>query len=223
MEEFTDNLSSLREKVYQYLRKGLNDGRLRQGAFLNLNAISAELGMSRTPLRDALFQLEAEGYVTIFPRRGVMVNRLDLEKIRNIYEISGALESTVIAHSGRKLTDADIAGMEKLNDQMRVAVETQDIDGYYEKNTAFHNIYLNLSQNADLIRTLHTMRERLYDFPRSKAFIKDWELSAIGEHDELIRRLKARDFNGAAEQLRDVHWSFEVQERYARLYYFGQE
>jgi DNA-binding GntR family transcriptional regulator len=223
MEEFTDNLKSLREKVYQYLRKGLNEGRLRQGAFLNLNAISAELGMSRTPLRDALFQLEAEGYVTIFPRRGVMVNRLDLEKIRNIYEISGALESTVIAHSGRKLTDADLAAMEELNEQMRVAVETQDIDGYYEKNTAFHNIYLNLSQNGDLIRTIHTMRERLYDFPRSKAFIKDWELAAIEEHEELIRRLRAKDFNGAAEHLRDVHWSFEVQERYARLYYFGQE
>ena len=62
MEEFTDNLRSLREKVYQYLKKGLNEGQLRQGAFLNLNAISSELGMSRTPLRDALFQLEAEGY-----------------------------------------------------------------------------------------------------------------------------------------------------------------
>ena len=223
MEEFTDNLKSLREKVYQYLKQGLNEGRLRQGAFLNLNAISAELGMSRTPLRDALFQLEAEGYVTIFPRRGVMVNRLDLEKIRNIYEISGALESTVIAHSGHKLTDADIAAMETLNAEMRVAVETQDIDAYYEKNTAFHNFYLNLTQNVDLIRTVHTMRERLYDFPRSKAFIKDWEMAAIGEHVELLRRLKARDFNGAAEFLRDVHWSFEVQERYARLYYFGQE
>jgi len=223
MEDFTDNLKSLREKVYQYLKQGLNEGRLRQGAFLNLNAISAELGMSRTPLRDALFQLEAEGYVTIFPRRGVMVNRLDLEKIRNIYEISGALESTVIAHSGRKLTDADITVMENLNAEMRMAVETQDIDGYYEKNTAFHNMYLNLTQNADLIRTVHTMRERLYDFPRSKAFIKDWEMAAIGEHEEFLRRLKARDFNGAAEFLRDVHWSFEVQERYARLYYFGQE
>jgi len=223
MEEFTDNLKSLREKVYQYLKKGLNEGRLRQGAFLNLNAISAELGMSRTPLRDALFQLEAEGYVTIFPRRGVMVNRLDLEKIRNIYEISGAMESTVVAHSGHKLTARDIETLESLNAQMKEAVETQDIDGYYDKNTAFHSVYLSLSQNTDLIRTVQTMRERLYDFPRSKAFIKDWELTAIGEHAEFIRRLKAKDFNGAAEFLRDVHWSFEVQERYARLYYFGQE
>lgn len=223
MDEFTDNLKSLREKVYQYLRQGLNEGRLRQGAFLNLNAISSELGMSRTPLRDALFQLEAEGYVTIFPRRGVMVNRLDLEKIRNIYEISGALESTVVAHSGHKLTEQDLAAMETLNREMKIAVETHDIDGYYDKNTAFHNLYLNLTQNGDLLRTVHTLRERLYDFPRSKAFIKDWELAAIGEHEEFLRRLGARDFNGAAEFLRDVHWSFDVQERFARLYYFGQE
>jgi len=223
MEEFTDNLRSLREKVYQYLKKGLNEGQLRQGAFLNLNAISSELGMSRTPLRDALFQLEAEGYVTIFPRRGVMVNRLDLDTIRNIYELSGALESTAVAHSGRKLTEADLDRMERLNAEMKAAVEAQDIDGYYDRNMAFHNLFLNLSPNADLVRAVQKMRERLYDFPRSKAFLKDWEMASIGEHETFLALLRKKDFNGAAEFLRDVHWSFEVQERYARIYYFGQD
>jgi len=67
-------LKSLREQVYDYLRIQMNEGRIRAGSFLNLNDISRELGMSRTPLRDALFQLESEGFITIFPRRGVVVN-----------------------------------------------------------------------------------------------------------------------------------------------------
>ena len=95
-------LKSLKEQVYDYLRVQMNEGRLRPGAFLNLNDISRELGMSRTPLRDALFQLESEGFVTIFPRRGVVVNSLTLEKIRNIYEILGALESAALLLSSRR-------------------------------------------------------------------------------------------------------------------------
>ena len=105
-------LKSLKEQVYDYLRVQMNEGRLRPGAFLNLNDISRELGMSRTPLRDALFQLESEGFVTIFPRRGVVVNTLTLEKIRNIYEILGALESAALLLVAVRVRDgaADLLG-----------------------------------------------------------------------------------------------------------------
>ena len=66
-EESHLTLKSLREQVYDYLRVQMNDGKIRPGLFLNLNEISQELGMSRTPLRDALFQLESEGFVKIYP------------------------------------------------------------------------------------------------------------------------------------------------------------
>ena len=219
MEEFIDNLKSLREKVYQYLKKGLNEGTLRQGAFLNLNAISAELGMSRTPLRDALFQLESEGFVTIFPRRGVMVNRLDMDKVRSLYEIGGALDSAVSVRVGPKLGEEDLARMEFLNAQMRAAVDEQDFDRYYENNLAFHAVYLDLSENTELLRTIRMLRERLFEFPKSKTFNKEWETKAVGEHAEIIRLFRTGDFNRVAEYIRDVHWSYERQERYARKAY----
>ena len=219
MEELTDNLKSLREKVYQYLKKGLNEGTLRQGAFLNLNAISSELGMSRTPLRDALFQLEAEGFVTIFPRRGVMVNRLDMDKVRSLYEIGGALDSAVSVLVGPKLREEDLARMESLNAQMRAAVEDQDFDRYYQNNLAFHAVYLDLSENAELLRAIRTLRERLFEFPRSKTFIQEWETKAVEEHEEILRLFRAGEFNRVAEYIRDVHWSYERQERYARKTY----
>lgn len=221
MEDGFFNLKSLREQVYEYLKIQLNEGKLEHGAFLNLNAISAEMGISKTPLRDALFQLEAEGFVTIYPRRGVKVNVLTLEKIRNIYQILGGLEGVVLVEVAVKFHDKDVELMERLNQEMKMALENNDFNLFYSKNLDFHNAYLELSENSDLLRNVKILKERLYDFPRTKGFIKDWEVVSTGEHDQIVTLLGKGDFNGAAEYIRDVHWSFSVQERFIRRYYFG--
>lgn len=215
-------LKSLREQVYDYLREQMNEGRVRAGAFLNLNEISMELGMSRTPLRDALFQLESEGFVTIYPRRGVVVNSLSLEKIRNIYEILGGLESAVIVHIALRFRDSDADIMEKANLQMRKALDQNNYSLFYDENLKLHNAYLNLSDNLEILHYIKIHRERLYDFPRNKTFVKDWELHSLEEHKAMISLFRSGDFNGAAEYVRDVHWSFAVQERFIRKYYFAK-
>ena len=199
-------LKSLKEQVYDYLRVQMNEGRLRPGAFLNLNDISRELGMSRTPLRDALFQLESEGFVTIFPRRGVVVNSLTLEKIRNIYEILGALESAALLLVAVRFRDGDADMMEKYNQQMRKALD----------------VYLDMLDNAEMLHAIKIRKERLYDFPRNKTFVKEWEVHSLDEHAAMIKLLRDHDFNGAADYVRDVHWSFSVQERFIRRYYFAK-
>lgn len=168
-------LKSLKEQVYDYLRVQMNEGRLRPGAFLNLNDISRELGMSRTPLRDALFQLESEGFVTIFPRRGVVVNSLTLEKIRNIYEILGALESAALLLVAVRFRDGDADLMEKYNQQMRKALDHNNFSVFYEANLRFHNVYLDMLDNAEMLHAIKIRKERLYDFPRNKTFVKEWE------------------------------------------------
>ena len=223
MEEPQFILKSLREQVYEYLKREMNDGRLKQGAFLNLNEISKELGMSKTPLRDALFQLEAEGFVTIYPRRGVMVNTLDLETIRNIYEILGALEGSVMVHVALKFRDEDARRMYLLNEGMKSSLEENDFDLFCRQNLDFHDTYLGLSENSDLLHTVKILKERLYDFPRSKGFVKEWEVNSTREHDDLVDLVTRKDFNGAAEFIRDVHWSFSVQERFIRKYNFARQ
>ena len=215
-------LKSLREQVYDYLRVQMNEGKIRPGSFLNLNDISRELGMSRTPLRDALFQLEAEGFITIFPRRGVVVNALTLEKIRNIYEMLGALESATLLFVAVRFRDGDAEAMEKLNQQMAKALEQNNFSLFYEDNLKFHNTYLDLSDNQEMLHAIKIRKERLYDFPRNKAFVKEWELHSVVEHQTMVDLLKEHDFNGAADFIRDVHWSFSVQERFIRKYYFAK-
>jgi DNA-binding GntR family transcriptional regulator len=215
------DITSLSSIVYEDLKRRLNTGFLRPGQFIDLSALGRELGMSRTPLRDAMIRLELEGFVTVFPRRGVMVRTLDLGDIRDIYQIVGALEASVVERMALRFRASDAERMDAYRATMAASLAADDFDAYYSANLAFHDVYLDLSDNEDLVRKVRTLKERLYDFPRRSEFVKDWELDSTAEHAEMTGRLRAGDFKGASAYIRDVHWNFEVQERYIRTYYFA--
>ncbi|MCF7934774.1 MAG: GntR family transcriptional regulator [Synergistales bacterium] len=215
------SVHSLRQQVYDYLRQEMNRGHLYPGIFLDLNAISAELGISRTPLREALLQLETEGFVITYPRKGVMVAPLTLDKIRNIYQILGALEAAAIAEVIHEIPVASLHKMANHNERMRTALADNDFDLFHEHNIAFHDTYLSLSSNTDMYQSVNLLKQRLYDFPRKKGFVKEWEIASTGEHATLLHFLEQRDLQGATRQIRDIHWSFQVQEQYIQKYYFA--
>lgn len=212
----------LRERVYLYLKEQLNRGVLSPGAFMDLKAIGTALGISRTPLRDALIRLEAEGFVTIHSRRGVMVNELDLETVRNAYQLVGALETVAILESGPRMGERDFSIMEELNSGMGEALAKDDFNAYYEQNLAFHCIYIDKSANSELRNLIAMHRERLYDFPRRQAYLKAWELNGVIEHAELLRLLREGNYLAASSYSREVHWSFSRQESFIKEYYFAR-
>jgi DNA-binding GntR family transcriptional regulator len=216
-------LKSLREQVYDHLRLLLNRGELRPGAPLDLDALEARLGVSRTPLRDALLQLEAEGFVAILPRRGVQVRPLTRDDVRHLYEIVGALEGAALLAAFPRLGPREAAELRGLNREMREAVEAGDFDRYYERNLAFHGVFLDRCDNERLVRLVRTLKQRLYDWPRRRGFVKAWELASIGEHAAFARLVARGDARAAADHLRDVHWSYAVQERFVEQYYFAGE
>ena len=213
------NLKSLREQAYELLKEQLGNGALVPRSTLDLDAMAAALGVSRTPLREALLQLAHEGFVTILPRRGITVNELSVDDIRHIYQIIGARENAVIIAAGSRLGRDEASRMGALNAAMRTALTRDDFDGYYAHNLAFHDVYLDLSDNATLVRTVRTLKARLYDFPRRKGYVREWELASTDEHDAIVANVAAGDLRAAADYVRDVHWSFAVQERFVRRYY----
>jgi DNA-binding GntR family transcriptional regulator len=213
------NVKSLKEQVYEYLREQMRRGELRPGSAIDMEETSKKLGVSKTPLRDALLQLEMEDFVTIRPRRMIVVNDLTEEDIRNYYEIIGALESIALLKSLGRLTPADLDRMQALNDGMKAAIAANDFDGYYEKNLAFHGAFVDRCGNASLVKLVATLKKRLYDFPRVPGFVKEWEEASIGEHQDLVDLIRAGKREAAANHVRDVHWSFRVQERYIHRYY----
>src|SRR4030066_1290000 len=180
------SVKSLKEQVYEYLREQMRRGEILPGSAIDREVTSKKLGVSKTPLRDALLQLETEDFVTIRPRRMVVVNSLTEKDIRNYSEVIGPLESMALLKAFDRLKPADIEGMQALNDAMREAIAANDFDAYYEKNLAFHNIFLCHCGNDSLIKLVNNMKKRLYDFPRAKGFVKEWEESSILEHQALI-------------------------------------
>jgi DNA-binding GntR family transcriptional regulator len=209
----------MRSQVYEILRSALADGGLEPGAAIALDEIAARLGVSRTPVREALLRLEIEGFVTIRPRSGISVRVLTREDIGNLYQMIGALEASVLVTESHLLTPEKIAAMRAQNDACRTALERDDFDAYYEANLAVHGGYLELSANRELVHQVTVMKQRLYDFPRKGAFVKEWELTSVDEHEEILSHLEAGDFAWAAEVVRDVHWSYTVQKKWIELYY----
>ena len=218
----TVNRSSLREQVYEILRDQLDKGELSPGSVIRQDDIADKLGVSRTPLREALLRLEQEGFVVIKPRSGIRVRRLTEQDIRNLYQMIGALEASVLVTESAALTDEKIARMRRHNDEARAALGVNDFDRYYNANLALHDSYLKLSNNGELVHMVTAMKQRLYDFPRKRTFVRAWELRSVDEHEEIITHLEAGDFNWAAEIVRDVHWSFEVQKDFIRSYYLDE-
>jgi DNA-binding GntR family transcriptional regulator len=213
------NLKSLKDQVYEYLRSQLGNGKLLPGSSINMDETSQRLGVSRTPLRDALLQLEMEGFVSILPRRGVIVNHLTLQDIKNYYEIIGALESAAIIASFDRIKQTHIQKMHDLNDGMKQAIGRDDFNLYYQKNLQFHDVFLNLCENKNLVKIVNTLKKRLYDFPRQQGFVKQWEETSIGEHRELVELIEDGKKEQASNYIRDVHWSFHVQEKFLKKYY----
>ena len=216
------DVRSLRQQIYEYLQKEIQAGRLVPGSFIKLNEISEHLGVSKTPLRDAIIQMECEGFVSILPRRGVLLKNLTLEEIKDILEILGALESAALRSVFDKITPRRIEMMEKLNAEMRRCIQEKTFEEfdpqYYSLNIAFHGVFLELSNNTAMKQLMTTMKQRLYDFPRL-AYIKDWEWSNCDEHALFIDYSRKGDKGGAAMFWQETHWGFEAQKSYIRKYY----
>ena len=196
----------------------MTSGSLVPGSAINLNKIAAQLGISKTPLRDALIHLELEGFVTILPRRGVMVNGLTLKDVKDAYHAIGIIEGAIVRDCFDRITPGHIARLERLNSKIREDIIRNDFSRLFKTNLDFHNVVNDISDNPLLKKFISPIKYRLYDF-QGQRYIPEWELRNCDEHDRYIGFLKEKNPEAAVRVLKDIHWSFEVQESFIRQFY----
>ncbi|SKC84768.1 GntR family transcriptional regulator [Maledivibacter halophilus] len=201
---------SLKDHVYNYISKKINEGSLTPNEKINEQLICEALQISRTPVREALIQLATEGYLENIPRKGFRVRPIDENKAMELYIIIGSLEGLAAIHALDFITSKEIKRMKKLVTDMDEAIDVKCFDDYYKLQARFHNTFINICNNEELIRLLNQLKR---SFIRQTYITKETEdLTQIlkrtnSEHNEIVNLFDLKDKEKLEKYIKDVHWN----------------
>lgn len=191
---------ALHEAVAARLRDMIVEDRLKPGARLNERELCERLGISRTPLREAFRVLATEGLISLLPNRGAQVVTLSSEDVRDTFDVMGALEGLSGELACRHVTDADVAALRTMHDEMVSHHARGDLPNYYRINRIIHERINAIAGNPTLTRTYRALNDRLHALRFRSNYIKDKWDHAVAEHGEMLEALAARD----GERLRRI-------------------
>lgn len=184
------------------LRRRILEGAYKAGAPLRQDALAAEFGISRIPVREALFQLEAEGLVRILPHRGAIVSKLSATEVREVFELRSLLEPRLLRLSVPKLTTDDFDTLRTLLSEYEKELKAGRVLRWGELNTAFH---MGLYARAERPRTLTLVSNLLREsdrHTRMQLSYTDGRGRAQREHEELLRLCREGQVRDACALLR---------------------
>jgi DNA-binding GntR family transcriptional regulator len=192
---------SLHDQVATRVRDMIIEGGLEPGSRINEGALGASLGVSRTPLREALKTLAGEGLIDFVPARGAIVRKLTPEAVASTLEVMAALEALAGRLACARATDADIAGVRRIHDRMLSLYARRKRLEYYKLNQAIHTEIVRLAGNPELAGVHGVMQARLKRIRfLGNSGPENWA-AAVAEHEEMIVALEARNGEALAEVL----------------------
>ena len=195
-------LNSLHDEVAAKLRDRIFAGDLAPGRFIDEPALCAELSISRTPLREALKVLTAEGLVRHEPRRGCFVSEITERDLDEIFPVIALLEGRCAFEAAHNATDADLAALEQLHDRLQRSAKAKRITEYYETNFAIHEAIIVLANNRWLAQVIGDLR-KIVKLARLQQLHAPGRLEqSLSEHMAVYAALKARDAEGAEAAMR---------------------
>jgi DNA-binding GntR family transcriptional regulator len=189
----TISRDTLLDKVALRLRELLIEGEIAPGAKLNERALCELLGVSRTPLREAIRLLAAEGLVTLDPGRGAFATTLSAEEIAHAFNVIAVLEGLAGELAAAAITDDELAELRALQFEMQACFERRDLHGYYRLNARIHERINAAARNPVLTATWRQLNARLHAMRfRSNQDDRKWA-QALQEHAAMVKALAARD------------------------------
>ena len=194
--------NSLHDEVAAQLRERIFDGELTPGTFLDEVKLAEQLKISRTPLREALKVLTAEGLVRHEPRRGCFVNEVTEHDLDEIFPVLALLEGRCAFEAARKASDADIAVLDDLHQKLARYAKAKRINEYYATNFAIHEAIIALADNRWLAGVIGDLR-KIVKLSRLQQLHAPGRLEqSFSEHLAVFAALKARDPEGADAAMR---------------------
>jgi DNA-binding GntR family transcriptional regulator len=206
----------MRERVYATLREWILEGTLQPNETLRDTELASRLGVSRTPLREALRRLEDEGLVQTAAHRWTRVAPLDVAAAERIYPVVGALESLAMQLAGPRLTDEDLAVMERANSRLRSALKRREAVEASKADREFHGVYVQRTLNPELIQILEWLKAKLRRIEVVYFGGTVVAEASAEEHDRVLRALRRRDYPSAVREVQG-NWSRSLQRLCAYL------
>ncbi|MDN5301580.1 MAG: hypothetical protein PWQ60_1094 [Thermoanaerobacteraceae bacterium] len=198
-----DNYKPLRDVVFGALREAIITGELKPGERLMEVQLAEEMGVSRTPVREAIRKLELEGLVVMIPRKGAYVAGLSLKDAADVFEIRESLEGLAAALAAERITDEELEAMEKILTEISGAAEKDDVETIIKKDAEFHQILFAATRNDRLAQIINNLKEQIDRF-RVQSFTNRGRIKSIlQEHRRIVDALKGRDADMAEKLAKD--------------------
>lgn len=183
----------LHDQVVGRLRTLLIEGRIAPGAKLNERELAEMLHVSRTPLREAIKLLAAEGLVDLLPNRGAAAVRLGEADVLNTFEVLSDLEGLSGELAAQRITDVELAELRALHYEMLACYTREDLSGYYRVNAQIHAAINSAAKNPVLTKTYQGINARVQSLRfRTNQDAVRWK-QAVKEHERMVEALTARD------------------------------
>ncbi|WP_313348299.1 GntR family transcriptional regulator [Paracoccus sp. (in: a-proteobacteria)] len=185
--------------VYRQLLGDIRMGDLLPGMRLREVEISTRLGMSRTPVREAIRQLEADGLVVHIPRQGATIRTLDYPEIMELYEMRAVVEGTAARLASRAASAVELKALESLNDEFGGAADEREAATL---NRQFHMMLLNAAKNRFLVSSVNSLQKAMLILGPTTLMERSRMADAYGEHRAILDALTARDGQRAETEMR---------------------
>ncbi|NPV28823.1 MAG: GntR family transcriptional regulator [Firmicutes bacterium] len=188
-----DTYKPLREVVFDTLREAIINGTLRPGERLMEIQLAEELGVSRTPVREAIRKLELEGFVVMVPRKGAYVAGISLKDIADVFEVRASLEALAAGLAAERITEEELEELERILVRKAKIIEEGNLPSFVECDSRFHDTLYQVSRNQRLIQILSNLRDEIQRFRAVSLAYPGRMREALEEHRKIVEAIAERN------------------------------
>lgn len=193
----------LRDVVFNTLRQAILKGELEPGERLMEIQLAERLGVSRTPIREAIRKLELEGLVLMIPRKGAEVAKISENNLRDVLEVRRSLEELAIDLACQRMTEEELSELKKTEERFAKAIQTGEVMEIAQTDESYHEIIYNSTKNQKLVQILNNLREQMYRYRLEYIKDEDKRQILLVEHDHIIKALSLRHVQEAKMAIRE--------------------
>ncbi|MDZ4310242.1 MAG: GntR family transcriptional regulator [Cypionkella sp.] len=190
-------------RIRNALENAIVQGVYAPGERLDPEALEREFDCSRTPIREALYQLESSGLVRVMPKRGTFVTSWTAEQLAERFEVMAETEATCGRLAARRITESELVEFEIIHARCRELAEAGDTEGYYRHNSLFHHCIYRATHNAFLEHEAARLHAMLQPYRRMQLRVRNRMSRSYSEHDTIVAAIRAGDAEAAATALRE--------------------